>query len=75
MQGASSKLRTWFGHDPAKWEEFRLKYFQEIGTRPAVIKDLRDSIRAHGTVTFLFAAHDAGHNNAVALKEFLEKGH
>jgi len=71
--GASPGLRTWFGHDPLKWEEFRRKYFEEIRSRPAVVRELADAIRRHGTVTFLFAAHDAEHNNAVALKEFLEQ--
>jgi uncharacterized protein YeaO (DUF488 family) len=70
---ASPELRTWFGHDPVKWEEFRQKYFDEIRTRPAIIKELRQVIHAHNIVTFLFAAHDAEHNNAMALKEFLDK--
>ena len=71
--GASSELRTWFGHDPSKWEDFQKKYFAEIQKRPAVIKILRDALREKGTVTFIFAAHDEQHNNAVALKEYLEK--
>jgi uncharacterized protein YeaO (DUF488 family) len=71
--GASPGLRTWFGHDPEKWGEFRRKYVEEIRTRPAVIKELKDVIRSRGSVTFLFAAHDTEHNNAMALKEFLEK--
>jgi uncharacterized protein YeaO (DUF488 family) len=71
--GASNGLRTWFGHDPSKWEEFREKYFEEIRARPAVVRELRDAIRSHERVTFLFAAHDMEHNNALALKEFLEK--
>jgi uncharacterized protein YeaO (DUF488 family) len=69
--GASPGLRTWFGHDPAKWETFRQRYFEEIRGRPGVIKTLEDMLHAHETVTFLFAAHDTEHNNAVALKEFL----
>jgi len=72
--GASTELRTWFSHDPEKWIEFRRKYFEEIRMRPAVIKELKEVIQAHGIVTFLFAAHDIGHNNALALKEFLEQG-
>ncbi len=72
--GASPELRTWFGHDPEKWEEFRRRYFREIGQQPEVLRVLRDAIREKGTVTFVFAAHDERHNNAVALKEFLEQG-
>ncbi len=71
--GASPALRMWYGHDPEKWEEFRQKYFEEMRKRPEVIKELRDVIHEHGTVTFLFATHDPEHNNAFALKEFLEQ--
>jgi len=70
--GASTELRKWFGHDPAKWEEFRRKYFEELDGRPQVIQQLSDMIRKYKTVTFLFAARDPEHNNAVALKEYLE---
>ncbi len=71
--GASPALRTWYGHDPERWEEFRRKYFEEMRMQPEVIKELREVIRTHDTVTFLFAAHDTEHNNALALKEFLEQ--
>jgi uncharacterized protein YeaO (DUF488 family) len=70
--GASPELRTWFGHDPGKWEEFRRRYFAEMRERKEVVKTLRELIRKKGTVTFVFAAHDREHNNAVALRDFLE---
>ena len=71
--GASTELRRWFGHDPARWEEFRRRYADEVRARPDVREELRDVLREHATVTFLFAAHDEEHNNAVALKELLER--
>jgi uncharacterized protein YeaO (DUF488 family) len=71
--GASTELRIWFGHDPGKWEEFRKKYFAEIRERADVLEILWDVLRSHDVVTFLFAAHDEEHNNAVALKEFLKQ--
>ena len=70
--GASPELRSWFGHDSGKWEEFRQKYFDEIRQRPMVVDLLRKTIKEKETVTFVFAARDEYHNNAVALKEFLE---
>ena len=70
--GASPELRSWFGHDPEKWDEFRRKYFGEIRQRPLVLKMLQETIRERKPVTFVFSAHDEHHNNAVALKEFLE---
>lgn len=70
--GASPELRRWFGHDPQRWEEFRRRYFGELRERTAVVKLLRELVGEKGTVTFVFAARDREHNNAVALKEFLE---
>ncbi len=71
--GASPELRIWFGHDPRKWKEFRERYFGEMRSRPEVVEQLRAVLRSHGTVTFLFSAHDSEHNNAVALRQFLEQ--
>ena len=68
----SDSLRRWFGHDPAKWEEFRARYEAELQNQGALLAKLGEEAKA-GTVTLLFAAKDAEHNNAVVLKEFLEK--
>ena len=65
--GASTELRKWFGHDPMKWDEFRLRYFDEIRGRPDVVDTLRNVTRDHEVVTFLFSAHDEDHNNAATL--------
>ncbi len=67
----SDELRHWFGHDPAKWEEFRLRYFTEMEENRDSWKPLLEDAR-RGTVTLLYSAHDQEHNNAVALKTFLE---
>ncbi len=67
----SDALRRWFGHDPAKWEEFRLRYFTELMENRDSWKPLLEEAR-HGMVTLLYSAHDQEHNNAVALKAFLE---
>jgi uncharacterized protein YeaO (DUF488 family) len=68
----SPELRTWFGHDPAKWEEFRRRYWAGLDARPESVKILQQKSR-EGTVTLVFAAHDEKHHAALALKEFLEK--
>lgn len=72
--GASTALRRWFGHDPERWEEFRRRYFNELRERPDVLRELSELLRTHPAVTFLYAARDEEHNNAVALREFLEDG-
>lgn len=65
-------LRRWFGHDPARWEEFRRRYFQELDARPEAGRPLLEAAR-RGNVTLLFSARDTAHNNAVALRDYLER--
>ncbi|MBS0438581.1 MAG: DUF488 family protein [Proteobacteria bacterium] len=67
----STQLRQWFGHDPAKWIEFRKRYFAELKTNPA-LATLRE-LTAKGTVTFVYAAADTEHCNATALREYLQR--
>ena len=67
----STELRKWFGHDPAKWTTFQRRYFAELNTKPEALKPIINASR-HGPVTLVFSSHDAVHNNAVALKTYLE---
>ncbi|MGH9632936.1 MAG: DUF488 domain-containing protein [Bryobacteraceae bacterium] len=69
--GPSTELRKWFKHDPNKWEEFQRKYFSELDTRPQAWEPLLKAAE-HGTITLLYSSHDTEHNNAVALKRYLE---
>jgi uncharacterized protein YeaO (DUF488 family) len=68
----SAELRRWFGHEPSKWASFKRKYFRELDQQDDVLDQLLESCSG-GTFTLLFAAKDSEHNNAVALKEYLEK--
>ena len=65
-------LRKWFKHDPAKWPEFQRRYFAELKKNSAAWQPLSEAAR-RGDVTLLFGAKDEAHNNAVALKNFLER--
>jgi uncharacterized protein YeaO (DUF488 family) len=67
----STELRKWFQHDPAKWREFQQRYHRELERRPDAWEHLLKDSRK-GRVTLVYSSHDTGHNNAVALKEFLE---
>lgn len=67
----SDELRRWFAHDPAKWAEFRRRYFAELKGRADTVRPILDA-RRRGNVTLLYSARDTEHNNAVALKEYLE---
>jgi uncharacterized protein YeaO (DUF488 family) len=66
-----TELRKWFHHDPVKWKEFQRRYFNELDSRPEVLAPILKAAR-HGRVTLIFSSHDAEHNNAVALKSYLE---
>jgi len=70
----STELRKWFAHDPAKWSEFKQRYRHELKDR-ALAERLRElAARAvDETVTLIFSSHDTEHNNAVVLKEELER--
>ena len=67
----STELRKWFSHDPERWKEFRRRYFAELRKHAEALKPLLDSTR-RGTVTLIYSSHDEEHNNAVALKDYLE---
>ena len=66
----SNELRKWFGHDPAKWDEFRSRYRDELGGNPDVVDRCLDLCRDR-PVTLLFAAKDVKYNQAVVLREYL----
>ncbi len=69
----STELRKWFNHDPARWKEFRKRYREELEGRVSDLRHLLDQCRGRGRLTLLFSAKDMEHNQAVVLKEFLEK--
>ena len=68
----SAGLRKWFSHEPAKWPEFRRRYFEELKANRQAWQPLIAA--AHrGRVTLVYSSPDTEHNNAVAQKEFLEQ--
>jgi uncharacterized protein YeaO (DUF488 family) len=68
----STELRRWFGHDPDKWTEFKRRYFGELQEQEDAVQAIRARVRA-GHVTFVFASREPRFNNAVALKEYLDR--
>lgn len=68
----SEELRRWFGHDPAKWEEFQRRYRIELEANSKAWMPLLYASR-DGNVTLLYSARDTEHNNAVVLKAYLEE--
>ena len=70
--GPSTTLRVWFNHDPEKWAAFRKLYLKELKNSPAVT-ELVLHIKGKKHVTLLYSARDEVHNQAVVIKEFVEK--
>lgn len=68
----STELRKWFGHDAKKWRSFRARYEKELKNNADKIEIIKSKAGA-GTVTLLYAARDQKHNEAVVLKELLER--
>jgi uncharacterized protein YeaO (DUF488 family) len=66
----SNELRRWYQHEPAKWREFRRRYFAELDANPAGVAELRSQL-GRGTVTVLFGSRETRRNNATALREYL----
>lgn len=69
--GPSRELRQWFGHEPARWEGFRHRYAAELDANAEQWRPLAAKA-ARGRVTLLYGARDEEHNNAVALKHYLD---
>jgi uncharacterized protein YeaO (DUF488 family) len=69
--GPSNNLRKWFGHDPQRWSEFKDKYFQELDDKKELVEVVANKAK-EGDLVLLYGARDEEHNNAVALKEYIE---
>jgi uncharacterized protein YeaO (DUF488 family) len=69
----STELRQWYGHNPARWPQFRKRYWAELKGKGEVLALLK-FVTEERPVTFVYAASDEERNSAVALKQLLERG-
>lgn len=68
----SPELRTWYDHDPERWEEFRRRYRAELDERPAAMERL-EALAREGRLTLVLASRDVERSSAAVLKEYLEE--
>lgn len=72
----TSQLRKWFGHDPAKYDEFKQRYREELKNNESqrvALDKLKELTRKHKeTITLVYGAKDEKHNQAQVLKEILD---
>ncbi|HMM54913.1 MAG TPA: DUF488 domain-containing protein [Candidatus Desulfobacillus sp.] len=69
--GPSNELRQWFGHEPEKWPEFQKRYRAELKANPA-LAELK-ALTRKGKATLVYGAKDEERNQAVVLKQLLER--
>jgi uncharacterized protein YeaO (DUF488 family) len=68
----STELRRWFGHDPARWDEFQRRYKAELSKDAGLLNELRD-IAKKQVLTLVYSAHDEAHNQAAVLRDVLTR--
>jgi uncharacterized protein YeaO (DUF488 family) len=69
----SNSLRKWFSHDEKKWDEFKHKYFRELDKKNNPVNTIIEKAKNLDSVTLLYGTKEGRFNNAIALKEYLEK--
>jgi uncharacterized protein YeaO (DUF488 family) len=67
-----TELRKWFNHEPSKWPEFKERYWAELRDNTELVSVLNKHM-ANGKVTIVYGAKDEEHNDAVVIKQYLDK--
>lgn len=67
----SPELRTWFNHDPERFQEFRKRYEAELAGRESLLQPLIE-LAGKSRITLLYAAKDRMHNHAVVLRDYIK---
>lgn len=68
----STGLRKWFSHDPAKWEEFRIRYYRELDQNRDAVNELL-GITEGSDAASVYGSREKEYNSALALKSYIEK--
>jgi len=68
----SAELRKWYSHDPEKWKEFKMKYFEELDKKKHLLEELICTVKKQ-KLTLLYSSKEERLNNAAALKKYIEK--
>lgn len=69
----SNELRKWFSHDEKKWDDFKSRYKKELEENLEIVQKIKQIEKEEKIVTLLYSAKDEKHNNALVLKEYLQK--
>ena len=66
----STRLRKWFDHDPNKWDEFQVRYRDELAEKHEAIRELLDDSEDQ-PILLIYAAKDEQHNHAIVLRDVM----
>ena len=67
----STSLRKWFHHDTENWDEFTVRYREELKEKRTLLMEIKNLEKEHKKVTLLYSAKDSMHNQAIVLLEVL----
>lgn len=68
----STVLRKWFNHEPEKWDEFKKQYTAELDNNRQLLQSFLEDNK-NKKITLVYGSHDQEHNQAVVLKQYLER--
>jgi len=71
--GPSEELRQWFSHNPERWNEFKEKYIKELSEKKDLIAQIKQLEKEHCVLTLIYSSRDIIYNNAIILKNELER--
>jgi uncharacterized protein YeaO (DUF488 family) len=70
----SSELRKWYSHEPRKWRDFKMKYFEELdsGEKQKAIKKIANMAKKK-KVTLIYSAKEERMNQAEAIRQYIDR--
>ena len=68
----STGLRKWYGHDPARFAEFRRRYKAELAERPEQLSVLRAMVKGRAA-TLLTATRELDLSHAEVMRSILQR--
>lgn len=70
----SDELRKWFNHEEEKFDEFKERYKKELNEEEDALDKLKEiTIQEKKKISLIYGAKDEKHNQAVVLKEILDR--
>jgi uncharacterized protein YeaO (DUF488 family) len=68
----STDLRKWYGHEPARFAEFRRRYRAELASHTKELGALRAMVRGRAA-TLITATREVDLSHAVVMREILQQ--